>query len=57
MTAQRDWSDASLGCPQGGRAYAQIIIPGFIITIDTDDLATEVQVHTDRGSRAIMCAA
>jgi hypothetical protein len=55
MTAQRDWSDSSLGCPEPGRAYAQIITPGFIVTIDTDDLATEIQAHTDRGVRAVIC--
>ncbi len=55
MTAQRDWSDSSLGCPEPGRAYAQIITPGFIVTVDTDDLVTEIQVHTDRGTRAAIC--
>src|SRR5216683_7053448 len=44
---QRDWPDTSLGCPQPGRAYAQIVTPGYLITIDTADGATEVQVHTN----------
>jgi hypothetical protein len=57
MTAQRDWSDSSLGCPEPGRAYAQIITPGYVVTVDTDDLANEVEVHTDRGSRAVICSA
>jgi hypothetical protein len=55
MSAQRDWGDSSLGCPEPGRAYAQIITPGYVVTVDTDDLATEVQVHTDRGTRAVIC--
>ena len=55
MTAQRDWSDSSLGCPEPGRVYAQVITPGFIVTIDTDNLVTEIEVHTDRGSRAVIC--
>jgi hypothetical protein len=55
MSAQRDWSDSSLGCPEPGRAYAQVITPGFAVTVDTDDLAAELLVHTDRGSRAVIC--
>ena len=55
MTAQRDWGDTSLGCPEPGRAYAQIIIPGYVITIDTADMTAEVEVHTDEGSRAVIC--
>lgn len=55
MTAQRDWSDSSLGCSEPGHAYAQIITPGYVVTIDTDDLVTELQVNTDTGSRAAIC--
>ncbi len=55
MTAQRDWSDSSLGCPEPGRTYAQVITPGYAVTIDTDDLVTEIQVNTDRGTRAVIC--
>jgi hypothetical protein len=55
MTAQRDWSDSSLGCPEPGRAYAQIITPGWVVTVDTDDLSAEVQVNTDARSRAVIC--
>lgn len=55
MAAQRDWPDTSLGCPEPGRSYAQIITPGYVLTIDTDDLVTEIQVNTDEGSRAAIC--
>jgi hypothetical protein len=55
MAAQRDWSDSALGCPEAGRAYSQIVTPGFLVTIDTSDLVTEVEVHTDRGSRGVIC--
>jgi hypothetical protein len=48
-----DWSDASLGCPEPDRAYAEVITPGFLIVI-TDGIA-EVQVHTDQGQRAVIC--
>jgi hypothetical protein len=34
----------------------QVITPGYLVTIDTDDGATEVAVHTDRiGLRAVIC--
>src|SRR5579871_6010710 len=46
-SAQRDWPDSSLGCPVPGRAYAQIVTPGWMVYVNTSDLATEVQVHTD----------
>jgi hypothetical protein len=55
MAAQRDWGDSSLGCPQPGMAYSQIITPGYVVTVDTDDLVSEVDVHTDEGSRGAIC--
>ncbi len=30
---KRMWSDASLGCPQPGMMYAQVITPGFLIRL------------------------
>ncbi len=53
--ADTAWPDSSLGCPEPGKAYAQIVTPGFVVTVDTDDGAAEVQVHTDRGSRGAIC--
>src|SRR5215475_7566537 len=29
----RDWPDASLGCPQPGQLYSQVVTPGFLVTI------------------------
>jgi hypothetical protein len=55
MSAQRDWADTSLGCPEPGRTYAQVITPGYVVIIDTDDLVTEIQVNTDTDSRAAIC--
>jgi hypothetical protein len=52
---QTDWSDASLGCPEADRAYAQVIVPGFLVVLATDDGATELHVHTDQGQRAVIC--
>ncbi len=33
---QVDWSDASLGCPEPGKVYAQVITPGFRILLKAD---------------------
>jgi dipeptidyl aminopeptidase/acylaminoacyl peptidase len=52
---QTDWSDASLGCPEPDRAYAQVIVPGYLVVLATADGATELQVHTDQGQRAVIC--
>jgi hypothetical protein len=50
-----EWSDASLGCPEPDRAYAQVITPGYLVVISTDDGAIELQVHTDARQRAVTC--
>jgi hypothetical protein len=56
LSAQRDWPDSSIGCPQPGMAYAQIITPGYILTLDTDDFLAEVQVHSDLdGQHTAIC--
>jgi hypothetical protein len=56
MFAQRDWPDSSIGCPQPGMAYSQIITPGYIVTVDTYDMVTEVQVHSDAdGQHTAIC--
>lgn len=31
-----DWSDTSLGCPQEGMYYAQVITPGYLITLEVE---------------------
>jgi dipeptidyl aminopeptidase/acylaminoacyl peptidase len=44
-----DWSDSSLGCPEPDRAYSQVITPGFLVVVATDDGSTELHIHTDQG--------
>lgn len=48
-----DWPDASLGCPKPGEFYAQVITPGFIVTISVG--ADTHTYHTDSSSHAIRC--
>lgn len=48
-----EWSDTSLGCPQPGMAYAQVITPGFRVV-----LAVKRQMykyHTHAGRFVILC--
>jgi len=33
---EHDWGDTSLGCPEKGKMYAQVITPGFIITLSAN---------------------
>jgi hypothetical protein len=55
-TEPRDWPDSSLGCPEPGRAYAQIITPGYLVTVHRFDGGDEVLVHTDEsGERVAIC--
>lgn len=54
---QRDWPDSSLGCRQPGRAYSQIVTPGYLVTVDTTDAIAEVEVHSNRdGSVTVICS-
>lgn len=48
-----DWPDASLGAPEAGQVYAQVITKGFKITFASQTRTYEV--HTDQeGQRAIL---
>ncbi len=48
------WSDTSLGCPEPGYAYAQVVVPGYRLVFDLD--GTLYRVHTnDDGSHAVIC--
>ena len=48
------WPDASLGCPQEGRAYAQVTTAGYSITFMVANRDYEVHTNAD-GSSAILC--
>jgi hypothetical protein len=47
-----DWPDASLGCPEKDRRYAQVITPGHRVVLKAGGRTYEV--HT-AGSRAVVC--
>lgn len=48
-----DWPSTALGCPEPGKVYAQVITPGYKITLTT---ASKLYTyHTDRSKRVILC--
>jgi hypothetical protein len=49
----RDWSDASLGCPQEGMMYAQVITPGYLIILEVQ--GQQYEYHTDQTTNVILC--
>jgi len=49
-----DWSDASLGCPQEGYAYAQVITPGYKLIFDLAGPSHAVHTNAD-GSHLVLC--
>ncbi|MBI2866075.1 MAG: hypothetical protein HYX99_01770 [Chloroflexi bacterium] len=48
-----DWPDTSLGCPQPGMAYAQVITPGYRILLSATGQTYEY--HSDRSSQVVLC--
>ena len=49
-----EWPDASLGCPQPGMMYAQVITPGYSFLLDA--VGEHYEVHTDlAGQSAVIC--
>ncbi|MEW5958909.1 MAG: hypothetical protein AB1801_14345 [Chloroflexota bacterium] len=48
-----EWSDASLGCPQPGYMYAQVITPGYLIILEAQ--GEEYEYHTDQKTNVVLC--
>jgi hypothetical protein len=48
----RQWGDASLGCPEPGKMYAQVITPGFLIVLSAQ--GKQYQYHSDN-KRVRLC--
>ncbi len=47
------WPDASLGCPEKGRVYAQVVTPGYRLVLS--DGTTDFECHTDEQRRVVLC--
>lgn len=48
-----EWPDTSLGCPQEGMMYAQVITPGYLIVLETQ--GQQYEYHTDQGTNVVLC--
>lgn len=47
------WPDGSLGCPQPGMVYAQVLTPGFQILLSYQGVETEY--HSDDNDTVVKC--
>lgn len=47
------WSNGSLGCPQPGMVYADVLTPGYLIRLSANNLVFEY--HASRGTQLIYC--
>jgi len=48
-----DWPDTSLGCPEPGKVYAQVITPGYKILLS--DGQDEYEYHSDKENNVVYC--
>jgi len=48
-----DWPDTSLGCPEPGMMYAQVITPGYKILLSY--AGETYEYHSDKGDHAVYC--
>jgi len=47
------WPDASLGCPQPGMMYAQVITPGFRVVLEAE--GHTYVYHSDGAGQIVLC--
>lgn len=52
--ARVTWPDSSLGCPQEGMAYMQVITPGYLIRLSSGGQVYEY--HAGRSTEVLYCA-
>ncbi len=48
-----NWADGSLGCPEPGMLYAQVITPGYLIRLEANGAIFEY--HASRGTEVVYC--
>ncbi len=53
----KDWSDSSLGCPEPGMMYMQVIVPGHRVTLATEGLPQQRRTYAVHlgPQRAVVC--
>jgi len=47
------WPNASLGCPQPGMVYADVLTPGYLILLEAN--SREYEYHASKGKEVICC--
>ena len=47
------WPDSSLGCPQEGMLYAQVLTPGYLIRLASG--GQEFEYHAGRSTELVYC--
>ena len=50
---QVTWADASLGCPEPGNMYAQVLTPGYLVTTQVN--GNTQQVHMNDKGKGLVC--
>jgi len=48
-----EWGDTSLGCPQPGKMYAQVVTPGYRVSLEAKGKTYEY--HTDLDRHVVLC--
>lgn len=49
------WPDSSLGCPQPGMAYSQVLTPGYLIQLQVQADNGVYEYHTDADKLVVFC--
>jgi len=49
-----NWPDASLGCPEPGMIYLQVITPGYLLILS--DGYRDYEFHADQKGRVVLCS-
>jgi hypothetical protein len=47
------WSNSSLGCPQPGMLYAEVLTPGYLILLNAN--GQDYEYHAGKGSDIFLC--
>src|SRR5574341_478173 len=48
-----EWPDSSLGCPQPGQVYLQVVTPGYIVLLKVG--TDSYEVHSDQIGNMVLC--
>lgn len=51
---EAEWRDSSLGCPEPGKMYAQVITPGYRVVLEAQGKTYEY--HTDTRNAVVLCS-